>query len=159
MPILRRLLRIFGLATLGELGACEEKLHGVRQRLEKTAARMDEAIAASERFQKAHRDDAHRHKAALAEREAEYARRTADAKEALARASRRIAVLEEDVRTRDAQLEADVRQQASLEEQVAAAARDLAEARGSLAAIEVKLDILQGAANVLDARVRRGAGV
>lgn len=153
---MRPLLRRLGLVTRGELRAAEEKLRGVRQRLDKATERLAEATAASERLQQARREDGQRYKARLAEREADDTRRTAQGKEAAARASKRIAALEHELRRRDAQLEADTRQQATLEEHVASAARNLEVARASLVAIEVKLDILEGAANVLDARMRKG---
>jgi hypothetical protein len=41
-----------------------------------------------------------------------------------------------------------------LQERLAVAERDLVTAREQLMAVEVKLDILEGAANVLDTRMR-----
>jgi hypothetical protein len=153
--MLRPLLRALGLTTVGELRLVHDKLHSTRERLDKATAQAAEAAASAERAQQARREDAQRHKAALAQREAEYANRIAESKEALGDALRRVAALEELGRKRDTQFETEMRQQTTLEEQVAAAARDLAIARDSLVAIDVKLDILEGAANVLDARTRK----
>lgn len=66
----------------------------------------------------------------------------------------RIAALEQKLRERDRRTEAAAREEATLEARVAEAMRELDRARADLTAVEVKLDILEGAANVLDARLR-----
>jgi chromosome segregation ATPase len=156
--MIRRLLGAFGLATRAELDATEAKLRSVRQRLEKTTDRMTQATSAAEHEQHARREDGQRHKATLAELESDYERRAARAEEAAAHRASRIATLEEDLRKRDLQREADMRDETMLEQRVAAASQEVQVAHQFLAAIEVKLDILEGAANVLDARVRAARG-
>lgn len=78
----------------------------------------------------------------------------AQAREVAARASRRIAALEEKLRDREAQIAAASQGESALEAQVATALEKVELARGNLLALEVKLDILEGAANVLDRRLR-----
>lgn len=147
-------MHTLGLVTRGEFRLVEEKLRTMRQRLDKTTERLAQAAAASDELQGARRADAQRHKARVAELEAEQARRAARASEAADQASRRIAALEQDLRKRDADLAAAAREETRLEQQVSAAIEELRVAREALAAVEVKLNILEGAANVLDSRMR-----
>jgi chromosome segregation ATPase len=101
-----------------------------------------------EREQEARKEDRRRHELGLAKLNAEHERRLAKSTEARdAKSARERAILEE-------QLAATVRDGRLLEERVASAVRDLDIAREQLMAIEVKLDILEGAANVLDGRLR-----
>jgi chromosome segregation ATPase len=152
--MLGRLLRTIGLATRGELHAVEEKLRTTRQRLDKSNERLAGATAGSAKLEQARREEGQRYKAKLAERDSEEARRATQSKEALTRASQRIAALEQELKARDAELDAEMRQQTAFEAQVEASTRELELARGSLVSFEVKLDILEGAANTLDARLR-----
>ena len=152
--MLRRLLHTLGLVTRGEYLRVEEKLRATRQRHDRTAERLAQAAVASDELQLARRADAQRSKARVAELETERARRAALASEAADQASRRIAALEEGVRKRDVELAAAASDATRLEQQVSAAIEELRAAREALAAVEVKLNILEGAANVLDSRMR-----
>ena len=101
-----------------------------------------------QREAEAHRDEKRRHEVALARLAAEHERRLAKVTDGITtKAARERTALQQ-------QLEASVREGRATEEQVAAATRDLEVAREQLMAIEVKLDILEGAANVLDGRLR-----
>lgn len=152
--MIRRLLRTVGLVTSGELSAAEEKVRATRQRLDKTAERLAQVTAASQQARNATREDARRHKARVAQLESEHQRLTAQHREAARAAARRISALEDDVRARDLDLEASLREETRLEQVVAAAQQELVAARAALMTLEVKLDILEGAANVLDRRTR-----
>lgn len=152
--MIRRLLRRLGLVPRSDLQRAEEKLRAMRQRLEKTAERLAQATVASAQAHEARREEARRYKSRVAELESARDRQEARARDAAVHASRRIAALEQELRARDAQIEAAAREESLLERRVTSAMEDLAAARASLAGIEVKLDILEGAANVLDARVR-----
>lgn len=152
-----RILRALGLVSRAEFRAVDEKLRITKQRLTDTSERLAQAAAASDGLQQARREEARRHKSRVAELESEQARRAARASDAAEQASQRIAALEKELRKRDAELEAAVRQETALEQRVAAAIEELRAAREALAAVEVKLDILEGAANVLDRRTRTGA--
>lgn len=132
----------------------EEKLRATRDRLEQTTERLAQAAAATKRLEQARREDGKRYKARLAELESGQERRLARAGETAGQAARRIAALEQELRTRDAALAAAAREESLLEQRVTAAMQELEAARESLAAIDVKLDILEGAANVLDRRTR-----
>jgi chromosome segregation ATPase len=70
----------------------------------------------------------------------------------------RIAALERELQKRDAQVQEMAREAAALEARVNAALHDLDAARQHLALVEAKLNILEGAANVLDTRLRTGPG-
>ena len=149
-----------GLASRGEYRLVEEKLRATRQRLEKTTERLAKAAAMTERLHQARREDAQRYKARIVELESEKERRAREAQAAAARASQHIASLDEELRKRDAEREAAAREEAPLEERVVAATVELQAVLESLAVIDVKLDILEGAANVLDRRMRAaGAGL
>ena len=124
--------------------------------MEQTSERLVQAAATSDELQQRRRDDARGHKTRLAEIEAEHASRAARAREAAEHASRRIATLEEELRRRDADVAAVLREETMLEQRVTAALQELRTAREALALVEVKLDILEGAANVLDNRTRTG---
>lgn len=152
--MLRRALHRLGLVTRGEYRLVEEKLQTTRQRLDRTTGRLAQTAAASDELQQARRADAQRCKARVAELEAEQARRAARASEAADQASRRMAALEQGLRKRDADLAAAASEQTRLEQQVSTAIEELRAARETLAAVEVKLNILEGAANVLDSRMR-----
>lgn len=158
--MLQGFMRRLGFVTRKELVLLEEKLRAMRERREKATQRLAEAAAMTERLQQARRDDAQRYKARIAELESEKERRAGEAQAAAARASQHIASLEEELRKRDAELEAAAREEAPLEQRVVAATVELQAVLESLAVIDVKLDILEGAANVLDRRMRAaGAGL
>ncbi|OFW04169.1 MAG: hypothetical protein A3I61_09285 [Acidobacteria bacterium RIFCSPLOWO2_02_FULL_68_18] len=153
--MLRRFLHRCGLVTRGELHVAEEKLRAARQRLEKVSERLAQATGASERLQQAQRESAERYKTRLAELESEHERRATRAREAAAEASERIATLEQELRRRDAETETET----LLERRVTTAMHELQVAREALASVDVKLDILEGAANMLDRRMRPGRSV
>jgi chromosome segregation ATPase len=155
--VIRRLMHACGLVSRGEFLTVEEKLRAARQRLDLASERLLSATAASDERQASHRDELRKHKERVAALEMEQVRRAERAGEAAEQASRRIAALEEELRSRDAALEAVLRDETVLEQRVAAALQELQLARESLAAVEVKLDILEGAANVLDGRTRAGS--
>jgi hypothetical protein len=75
-------------------------------------------------------------------------------RDAVARAYRHMALLERKLRDRESQLAATNSEEAALGAQVAAGMEALDVARGELHVIGMKLDILEGAANVLDRRLR-----
>lgn len=155
--MIERLAFRLGFVPRPALEAAKEKLRAVRQQLEKTKRQVADATAAVEQLKKARRDDGQRHEARLAAVVSEHEERLANATAELnAKASKQIAKLEEELRKRDERLEAALRGGQALEEQTAAAGHELELARAYLMAIEVKLDILEGAANVLDARLRAG---
>jgi chromosome segregation ATPase len=133
------------------LKAAEEKIGNLRLRLEAASRDLEKAAAACKRTDEASRHEAARLDAKLAKVTADHERRLAKNTEGHAK---QVSDLEEQVRERDAKLEAALREGASMEARVAAATHDLEIAREYLMGIEVKLDILEGAANVLDARLR-----
>jgi chromosome segregation ATPase len=157
--VIRRLVRKLGFVTLGELLVTQEKLRQVRQQLDTATDRVARAAAAREQLKRARREEEQRHKDKLAEMASEHERRRSRIREAAADASKRIAALEEQLRKRDLQAEATAREAATVDAGVVAAVQDLDLARQHLMAIEVKLDILEGAANVLDTRVRVARGL
>lgn len=138
-------------ASARRLKATEEKLDQVRQRLDKTSRLLEQATTASGQLEAMLRDEAKRNEAKMSKLAADHERRVTKNADA---ASRQIAELEEQVRQRDAKLEDVLRDSQSMETRVTAATHDLDIAREYLMGIEVKLDILEGAANVLDTRLR-----
>lgn len=157
--MIRQLVRRLRLVTRGELLVTQEKLRQVRECLDTTPERLARATAASERLQRDQREAAQRHEERLAALASEHERRLTRAGEAAAHASGRIAALEQEVQKRDGQLEVMAREAATLEARVAAALQDLDVARQHLLVVEVKLNILEGAANMLDTRLRAASGL
>ena len=138
--MIRQIAGRFGYVGRDDLDAAKKKLRDVRQRLEKVTRLLERETMATkqlraeiERLQKERRDETERHDARLAHLAAKH---------------------EEQLRERDARIEAVLREGQTMEQRVAAATNDVGRARDYLSAIEVKLDILEGAANVLDQRLR-----
>ena len=154
--MLRRVAHRLGYVPREELTTARDKLQEVRRKLEKTAEALTRATAAAEQVQqlkeqlKEERDNGEqRYDALLARFEKVQQQRVTQ--------TSRLATLEHELHERQATVTA-------VEARVTSASADVEDARDVLMAVEVKLDILEGAANVLDRRLRalhpaRGAAV
>lgn len=138
-------------ASQRRLQQTEGKLQDLRQRLDKASRLLEQATTAARQQEAARRDQVQRCEAKLAKLAADHERRLTKNADGVAR---QIAELEEQIRERDTRLDAALREGESMEARVTTAVRELEIAREYLMAIEVKLDILEGAANVLDTRMR-----
>ena len=152
--MIRRLIRQAGLVSQGELRATQDKLRQVRERLERTLLQVTDATAAAALDKRGHAEEIRRYAQKLATLNAEHEREVSRTRDAAAKAAQRVAELEEELRRRDAGLADAAREAASLEARVEAATQDLERAREHLRSFEMKLSILEGAANVLDLRLR-----
>jgi chromosome segregation ATPase len=130
----------------------------LQERLDAATERVAQVSAVAEELKRARREEAQQYKATLAELTAEHERRLSRAREAASATANRIAALEQQLRTRDSELEAAAREALVLDKRVAAALHDLDVAHQQLMVVDVKLNILEGAANMLDRRLRAAQG-
>lgn len=142
--MLRGLVYRLGYVPGAVAQAKEEKLRAREEKLREQLRAMQEE---RQREAEARRDDSRQHEIGMAKLVSEHERRLAKATEEISKSARQRAAFEE-------RLEATVREGQAMAERVEVATRELVIAREHLMAIEVKLDILEGAANVLDGRLR-----
>lgn len=144
--MLRRVAHWLGYVPREELTTTRQKLEHLRQQVdaarrqlaEKTAE-VKQLRAAADLLQKSRRDEQQRYEALLARFAAVQGRRVAQTAQLAAR--------EQGLRDRLSEI-------AAIDARVVRTADDVELARDVLASVEVKLDILEGAANVLDRRLR-----
>lgn len=144
--MLRRVAQRLGYVPREELTTTRQKLEHLRQQVdaarrelaEKTAE-VKQLRAAADQLQKARGEEQRRYEGLLARFAAVQERRVVQTAQLAAR--------EQDLRDRLSEI-------TTMEARVARTADDVELARDALASVEVKLDILEGAANVLDRRLR-----
>ena len=144
--MLRGLAQRLGYVPRRELTTTRQKLDQLRdqfdtarQQLAEKTIEVKQLRAAVDKLEKNWREEHRRYEALVA--------RFAEAQERRVVQAGQLAAREQDLRDRLSEITA-------IETRIARTADDVEVARDTLASVEVKLDILEGAANVLDRRLR-----